>query len=444
MLLLTNTTHILQLVTSSTSSLDWTVSYVDIAQGPPATFVPGSDQGNVTTAMTTTITSAPAASTQRQIKQITLHNAGGSANTVTVVKDISGTEYKVFPATVLAAGESLVYQDGGGWTYFDSTGSPQTTRKAAGNTTEIQYNNAGVLAGSSNLSYNSGTNTLALAGTDPLLNLKTITTEPAAPAAGTLNVYSKSISGRVMPKWKGPAGLDTIAQPAIFQNNIVAWFPHLTSGTWIGSTFTAITAGAAVLPTTTNLYTMLRRSTFTSATGANTQNSIRSESMFYRGNATGIGGFFFFCRFGFTTWTANNRAFTGMTAGTTAVTTVNPSTLTNIAGFGIDQGGTQWQWMHNDAAGSATVVSLPAHTAVATNRAYDAFIFCKANDSVVYYRLDDISSGAPVTIIDSSVSTDLPVNTTALNAHAAIGSGSNVGAAAAVLGVNRIYVETDF
>jgi hypothetical protein len=440
MLLLTNTTHILQLVTSSSSSLDWTVSYVDITA---TTFTPGSDQGNIAAATTTTITSAPAASTQRQIKQITLHNAGGSANTVTVVKDISGTEYKVFPATTLAAGESLVYQDGGGWTYFDSTGSPQTTRKAAGNTTEVQYNNSGVLAGSSNLTYDSGTNTLGLTGTNAGQNFTAITNVPSNTSANVLRKFNRNISGRSLPCWRDSTGsVPYVTQPALFGNHQVVWFPQTTSGTWYGSIFTAVAAGAAVLPTTTNLYTAMRRATFTVATGINLQNSIRSENMFFRGAAAGQGGFFFHCRFGFNTWTATNRLFVGLCADTTAIVTANPSSKLNLVGFGVDTGDTAITFMANDGAGTATKTAISS-TVLATNQGYDAYIYCKPNDTVVYYRLDNLLTGA--ILCDTSVNTDLPVNTTLLNAHAAIGSGAtNAGAGVAVLGVNKMYIETDY
>ncbi len=439
MLLLTTTNDILQVTTSSSQSLDYTVSYVDITT---TTFTPGSGQGNIASATTTTILAAPGASTQRQVKQITLTNAGASANAVTVVKDISATEYKVFPTVTLAAGESLVYQDGGGWTYFAADGTEQTPRLAAGSDTEIQFNDGGVLTGSSNLTYDSATNTLALAGTSPLVDITGISAEPSSPAASTLRIYSKKVSGRMLPKWRSPSGLDTCFQPAMFGNHVTLWSPQTTSGTWFGSIFTAIAAGVATLPTTTNRYTSLRRAVFTVATGANLQNSIRSENMFYRGNAAGQGGFFSFVRFGFTTWTSNNRLFVGFTAGTTAVTTGNPSALTNIAGFGIDQGDTAITFMHNDGAGTAAKETISGQPSLASSNAYDAFIFCAPNSSEIFYRLDDITAGT--TIIDSSVTTELPVDTTMLNIHAAIGSGSNAGAGVAALGVNKIYVETDY
>lgn len=118
MILLTATTHSLELETSSASSTDWTCSYVDM---DASATTPGSAQGNVASATTTTIAAAPAASTQRQIKHISIRNKNTTAQTVTVKKDVSGTEYTVFKAT-LASGEGAEYLDGQGWMTFDAQG----------------------------------------------------------------------------------------------------------------------------------------------------------------------------------------------------------------------------------------------------------------------------------------------------------------------------------
>lgn len=119
MLLLTNTTHILELVTSSTASVDYSISYVDMDS---TTFTPGSTDGAITTVTTTTILSAPASSTQRQVKMMSIANKGTASNTVTVQKDVSGTNYEILPAIVLGADESLQYIDGKGFSVLDSSG----------------------------------------------------------------------------------------------------------------------------------------------------------------------------------------------------------------------------------------------------------------------------------------------------------------------------------
>jgi hypothetical protein len=187
---------------------------------------------------------------------------------------------------------------------------------------------------------------------------------------------------------------------------------------------------------------MLRRSTFaTVVTTLNQQVGTRSEAMFFRGNATSLGGFFFVCRFMLATWTAGNRLFVGMSVGTTAVVTVQPSTLLNTIGFCVEAGDTAITLLHNDGAGTGTKDTIAGQPTLATNQGYAAYLFCKPNDSTVYWRLDNINT--QTTIAEGSTSTDLPVNTTGLVAHCAISNGANTVVGAATVGVNRIYIETD-
>ena len=124
MLLLTDTTHSLELVTSSTSAVHVVVSWVDITA---SAFTPGSADFATSSATDTTIVAAPSASTQRQVKEITIRNAGAAANVVTVQKDVSGTEREITPDVTLAAGEALCYTDGQGWFTLDAYGRRKTT-----------------------------------------------------------------------------------------------------------------------------------------------------------------------------------------------------------------------------------------------------------------------------------------------------------------------------
>ena len=69
MLFLTATTETYRLVTAGAFPTDWAVGYVDLAD---AGAMPGSAQGSITTATTTTIVTAPASLEQRQVKLITV------------------------------------------------------------------------------------------------------------------------------------------------------------------------------------------------------------------------------------------------------------------------------------------------------------------------------------------------------------------------------------
>lgn len=116
MILLTSTNDSLELVTALAVATEWTAAYADHTT---TTFTPGSGQGSVSTATDTTIVSAPGASTQRQIKLLTIRNAGTSNQTVTIQKDVSGTEYRMSPDVVLAPGEVLQFVDGQGFSVLD-------------------------------------------------------------------------------------------------------------------------------------------------------------------------------------------------------------------------------------------------------------------------------------------------------------------------------------
>ena len=121
MMFLKATNEIIELVSSSAADLDYSVHWVDVVVASGAT--PGSSEGKIVSATTTTITAAPAASTFRQIKTIIVKNIhGATSNTVSVQKDIAGTNYSLTGDVVLAPGQSLLYAEGIGWVKYTSDG----------------------------------------------------------------------------------------------------------------------------------------------------------------------------------------------------------------------------------------------------------------------------------------------------------------------------------
>lgn len=121
MILLTGTTHSLELETSGSASTDYVVSYLDITAATEAV-APGSSQGNVASATTTTVAAAPSSGVTRQIKHVAVTNKNGTATqTVKIKKDVGGTEYLIFTAS-LKAGESLEFVDGRGFRHFSPNG----------------------------------------------------------------------------------------------------------------------------------------------------------------------------------------------------------------------------------------------------------------------------------------------------------------------------------
>jgi hypothetical protein len=137
MILLTSTNDSLELVTSSTADIDWTTAYADHST---SAFTPGSNQGTLASATDTTIVAAPAASTQRQVKLITIRNRhASSSNTVTVQKDVSGTEYQMTPAVTLQAGETLIYVDGCGFSVLDASGRPKIRETVVSPIPQVEF-----------------------------------------------------------------------------------------------------------------------------------------------------------------------------------------------------------------------------------------------------------------------------------------------------------------
>ena len=439
MIILKATTETLQITTSAAAAIDYSVSYTDITT---TTFSPSTNEGKISTATTTSVLAAPASSTQRQVKLITISNHDASLSDVIVVqKLISSTTYNLTPNITLQVGETVQYMDGQGWIYYSATGSVKGSQTAAGSNYQLQFNNNGVLGGDSDLTWNWTSNTLSL-GTNPQIQLSGVTSTPSAPGASTLQVYSQAISGKMQLMKMGPDGNPEGLQAALWQNNVVLWTPGVAAGVFQGTSGSTLGTAALVLPTTTNLYTAMRRSTFASVvTTTNQQVGIRSENMFFRGAATSMGGFLFVCRFGLTTWTAGDRLFVGVTSGSTAVVTVQPSTVASTAGFCIEAGDTAITFLHTDGTPTATKDTISGQPTLANNNAYDAYIYCKPNDSVIYYRLDNALTGT--TLIDTSTTTTIPVNTTLLSAQCIMSNGANTVAGNATLGVNRMYVETN-
>lgn len=140
---LTATTHSLELVTSAATAVVYSASWTDIDKSGASTVAtPGSAQGSIAAATTTTIVAAPGASIYRVITSLSVKATGG-AQTVTPQRDVSGTNYPM-PGASLAGDESLCYEDAHGWYVLDATGA----RKGVGATGAAGTNGGGTVLGS--------------------------------------------------------------------------------------------------------------------------------------------------------------------------------------------------------------------------------------------------------------------------------------------------------
>ncbi len=302
----------------------------------------------------------------------------------------------------------------------------------AGSNTEIQFNDGASLGSTSTFAFNKTTNTLALGGEIDLATQE----NPTVPAADTLRLYAKKISGRSMLKGMGPSGVDYAYQPSFFQNAI---FIISTGGTTayntIGNTVTNVGTISHVASETLGYMA----NQVTGATAGNTAGSGSNTAPYYRGSQVGSNGFFFQARMAFPDATSTGiRAFVGFTSGTMALSVSSDNPAGSGMGWQYSTSGayTGWKFMtDNGTTISTTSTMLPFQQ----NAVFDFFIYCPPypNNGTVYYRIDNLTAS---TTAEGSTSTTLPAGTTALRAGFQI---SNVTASARNVRMSRLYVETD-
>lgn len=279
----------------------------------------------------------------------------------------------------------------------------------------------------------------------PLASLGT--SAPTAPTAG-LNTFARSIAGRVLPAFVGPAGLDSAVQPMLARNKVCWFSPMAGSTTLTGTNGIALSAtgtATAKTPASTNIHTQAAGVDFLVTTAATTAVAgFRSTvAQFWRGNAAGLGGFTYVCRWAPATGasTTTSRAFCGLMNSTAAPTDVEPSSLTSMVGMGYNAADTNLQIFTNDGTGTATKTDLGASFPVSTtdrSKVYELALFCPPNGSSIQYEVTDVGTGAKAT---GTLTTDLPPSTTFLTPKGYCSAGGT----SSVIGITlfTLYVETD-
>lgn len=113
-MLLTNLQS-LQVVLAGAVATTQPVLYAGFADHTTTTFTPGTSTGTTNSTTAVTWVAAPAASTMRQAKVLSLYNADSASVTATVRVNDNGTNRILLVATLLP-GQSLQFVDGVGWT----------------------------------------------------------------------------------------------------------------------------------------------------------------------------------------------------------------------------------------------------------------------------------------------------------------------------------------
>lgn len=328
----------------------------------------------------------------------------------------------------------------------------------AGADTQIQFNNAGAFGAESGFTWNLTTNTLSLLGTDTSVVLNGVTNEPSAPTSGSLRLYSKSIAGRMLPKIIGPSGLDTTLQTSLFQNRILAYVPSTGttgtgSGTGLGPVWTS--GGTVSHPTPSStapaISNQMRRTRYANVvTTTNQTLGIKAAAAdtlnYWRGNAAGLGGFFYAARFIVELYPASSvRIFAGLTASSATYVVASDTVLNNTCGLWHDTtdpstGLGAFNFVTRNTA-TTTKQQITLANAIAAGNSYDFYMWCAPNGSEIFWRLDDLVNSVTYS---GSTTTTLPANTAFMGPQCAMSNGTaNITVTTVAIGIAGVYTESD-
>ena len=282
----------------------------------------------------------------------------------------------------------------------------------AGATTQIQYNNAGVLAGATEVGVEG--NQLRLEAT----------TSFTAPVASGVKLLARVDAGRTIPAFLSQDGVTRDLQTSLARSAMMIWRPRFgtVNMSFLGgdppsAVGTATLAGIA----TTNLYTYSPKLEYLVTTAATTAIAGfigYTPMVTVGGPSAGRGGFHFVGRWGPATGvaTTTNRALFGLALTTAVPTDVEPSTSVSCVIMGWDAADANIQIMHNDGTAACTKVNLGASFPVPTadrTALYELALYSpKGVTQSVNWLVTDLNSLATA---GGTISTDMPAATAILS-----------------------------
>ena len=166
-----------------------------------------------------------------------------------------------------------------------------------------------------------------------------------------------------------------------------------------------------------------------------------SEQAFWRGNASGLGGFFFNTRFVVDLWPASTaRIFAGLSSVTAGVA-ANDSLSGDAVGLWHDTTDANSVMSIVTRDNSTTTKNATTIGTIAAGNVYDFTMYCPPNGTSITYEIWELVSGLGVI---STVTSTLPRNTIFMGPQVNMSNGTaNTTATTTAIGVSKIYIESD-
>ena len=273
------------------------------------------------------------------------------------------------------------------------------------------------------------------------IELAGVTSEPTAPTTSKIKVYGKFVNGRSTLKVKGPNGLDTPLQNALYQNSIWIVSPNVTSsvsaiGGAVASfgTISTITPSATSYGLCTNFATTVVANS-TAGTGSTTLPLNLSSGVM------GGGGFSFVSRLWFPdanygTGVTGTRVFIGATNQTMAISVGSDNPIGYRIGFGLSTVLLETEFMLT-TKNNITETRVSTGVTFLSNKLYDFYLTVFPGGTIVYWRIDNLTDG---TSTEGTTTSTLPIPTIYMRAGFQI---ATLTTTIRNVRMKKVYVETD-
>lgn len=271
---------------------------------------------------------------------------------------------------------------------------------------------------------------------------------PASPAAGQLNVFAKTLGGRMLLRMQGPTGLSTPLQPSFFQNQIYIISTNITTTlTTLGMNVTSV--GTISHPAYNEDYGYMANFA-SNGTAAGTCGTSFNVANLWRGATLGkSNGFFLAQRLAFpdAAYTQSgvgtgSRIFAGVTSLALSAQVVTDSPVASYIGlvrYHTDAGRQDANWQVISKDGTTQSI-LDTGMLFRPLCVYDIYLFAPPASDRVYWRVDNITTGETAEGVLISPATVLPAALTLLRAGFQVYS---VDAVVRNVRMQRLYCESD-